>query len=108
MGSWWQGKNHQDQDEIDIIGLYAEEKLDLSAYSLHIFHTEISHFNIVFRKHFISNYFNFFIEIVWVEVFALPFLLRLLMRIYHLYKCLLYLFHRDLFLFCFATMNQYF
>lgn len=28
MGSWWQGKNHQDQDEIDIIGLYAEEKPD--------------------------------------------------------------------------------
>ena len=53
MGSWWQGKNHKDQDEIDIIGLYAEEKLDLLAYSLHIFHTEISHFNIVFRKHFI-------------------------------------------------------
>ena len=26
MGSWWQGKNHKDQDEIDIIGLYAEEK----------------------------------------------------------------------------------
>lgn len=73
MGSWWQGKNHKDQDEIDIIGLYAEEKLDLSAYSLHIFHTEISHFNFVFRKYFISDYFNFFIEIVWVEVFALPF-----------------------------------
>ena len=47
MGSWWQGKNHKDQDEIDIIGLYAEEKPDLFAYSLHIFHTEISHFNFV-------------------------------------------------------------
>ena len=50
MGSWWQGKNHKDQDEIDIIGLYAEEKPDLFAYSLHIFHTEISHFNFVFRN----------------------------------------------------------
>ena len=59
MGSWWQGKNHKDQDEIDIIGLYAEEKPDLFAYSLHIFHTEISHFNFVFRKYFISDYFNF-------------------------------------------------
>ena len=31
MGSWWQGKNHQDQDEIDIVGLYAEEKKALVA-----------------------------------------------------------------------------
>jgi Archaea bacterial proteins of unknown function. len=26
IGSWWQGKNKKDQDEIDIVGLYAEEK----------------------------------------------------------------------------------
>lgn len=26
IGSWWQGKNNKDQDEIDIVGLYAEEK----------------------------------------------------------------------------------
>lgn len=26
IGSWWQGKNNKEQDEIDIVGLYAEEK----------------------------------------------------------------------------------
>ena len=26
IGSWWQGRNNKDQDEIDIVGLYAEEK----------------------------------------------------------------------------------
>ena len=30
-GSWWQGKNNKDQDEIDIVGLYAEEKKALVA-----------------------------------------------------------------------------
>ena len=31
IGSWWQGKNHKEQDEIDIVGLYAEEKKALAA-----------------------------------------------------------------------------
>ena len=31
IGSWWQGKNKKDQDEIDIVGLYAEEKKALVA-----------------------------------------------------------------------------
>lgn len=31
IGSWWQGKNNKDQDEIDIVGLYAEEKKALVA-----------------------------------------------------------------------------
>lgn len=31
IGSWWQGKNNKDQDEIDIVGLYAEEKRALIA-----------------------------------------------------------------------------
>lgn len=31
IGSWWQGKNHKEQDEIDIVGLYAEEKRALVA-----------------------------------------------------------------------------
>ena len=31
IGSWWQGKNHKDQDEIDIVGLYAEDKKALVA-----------------------------------------------------------------------------
>ena len=31
IGAWWQGKNNKDQDEIDIVGLYAEEKKALVA-----------------------------------------------------------------------------
>ena len=31
IGSWWQGKNNKEQDEIDIVGLYAEEKKALVA-----------------------------------------------------------------------------
>lgn len=31
IGSWWQGKNNKDQDEIDIVGLYAEKKKALVA-----------------------------------------------------------------------------
>ena len=31
IGSWWQGKNSKDQCEIDIVGLYAEEKKALVA-----------------------------------------------------------------------------
>ena len=31
IGSWWQGKNNRDQDEIDIVGIYAEEKRALVA-----------------------------------------------------------------------------
>jgi len=31
IGSWWQGRNNKDQDEIDIVGLYAEEKKALVA-----------------------------------------------------------------------------
>ena len=31
IGSWWQGKNHKEQDEIDIVALYAEEKRALVA-----------------------------------------------------------------------------
>ena len=31
IGSWWQGKNNKDQDEIDIVGVYAEEKRALVA-----------------------------------------------------------------------------
>lgn len=31
IGSWWQGKNVKEQDEIDIVGLYAEEKRALVA-----------------------------------------------------------------------------
>lgn len=31
IGSWWQGKNNKEQDEIDIVGLYAEEKRALVA-----------------------------------------------------------------------------
>ena len=41
MGSWWQGKNHQDQDEIDIIGLYAEEKPDLFEELLDMLYSQI-------------------------------------------------------------------
>ena len=26
IGSWWQGKNNKEQDEIDIVGLYAKDK----------------------------------------------------------------------------------
>ena len=31
IGSWWQGKNNKDQDEVDIVGLYTEEKKALVA-----------------------------------------------------------------------------
>ena len=31
IGSWWQGKNSKEQNEIDIVGLYAEEKRALVA-----------------------------------------------------------------------------
>jgi AAA+ ATPase superfamily predicted ATPase len=31
IGSWWQGKNNKEQDEIDIVGLYAEDKRALVA-----------------------------------------------------------------------------
>lgn len=31
IGSWWQGKNNKGQHEIDIIGLYAEDKRELAA-----------------------------------------------------------------------------
>lgn len=31
IGSWWQGKNNKDQGEIDIVGLYAEDKKVLVA-----------------------------------------------------------------------------
>lgn len=31
IGSWWQGKNNKEQDEIDIVKLYAEEKRALVA-----------------------------------------------------------------------------
>lgn len=31
IGSWWQSKNNKDQDEIDIVGVYAEEKRVLVA-----------------------------------------------------------------------------
>lgn len=31
IGSWWQGKNNKEQDEIDIVGLYAEKKRALVA-----------------------------------------------------------------------------
>ena len=31
IGSWWQGKSNDDQNEIDIVGLYAEEKKALVA-----------------------------------------------------------------------------
>ena len=31
IGSWWQGKNNKEQHEIDIVGLYAEDKRALVA-----------------------------------------------------------------------------
>ena len=31
IGSWWQGKGNNEQSEIDIVGLYAEEKRALVA-----------------------------------------------------------------------------
>ena len=31
IGSWWEGKNDKEQHEIDIVGLYAEEKRALVA-----------------------------------------------------------------------------
>ena len=58
MGSWWQGKNHKDQDEIDIIGLYADDKRALVA--------EVKRQ----RKNFNPNDFNEKVEIVRNKVLS--------------------------------------
>ena len=58
MGSWWQGKNHKDQDEIDIIGIYADDKRALVA--------EVKRQ----RKNFNPDYFNEKVEIVRNKVLS--------------------------------------